>query len=161
MKKLLVLGLAPLMGCVVYLRDPEHLEEEAVEIVEGHGSEDLATCYERHLAAVQREIEAQERGKQGPYEDIGPAVSGRVKEYGGVVVVSFTVDKKTGDFSQPTVVEEATTAPEPLVGCVLESLEGLKLEPPDERDGQVTLAWRFEVGKHARDRPAEPAVDPS
>ena len=61
----------------------------------------------------------------------------------GRVVVSFEVEPKTGNIIKPSVVPAGTTAHEALQQCVLASLEGLKLDPPDQRTGAATFTWEF------------------
>ncbi len=61
----------------------------------------------------------------------------------GLVVVNFRVEKKTGKFQDISLDEDRTTAPPALAACVTDSLEGLALEPEDQRDGLATFAWRF------------------
>lgn len=61
----------------------------------------------------------------------------------GAVVVRFDVEPKTGQIVRPEVVKEQTTADEALQRCVLDSLAGLKLDPPDQRLGQATFRWEF------------------
>jgi len=149
----LALLLTPLLACVAYIRDPENLELEVVEIIEAN-EDSLVDCYEKQLANTQFKIESIERSKQGPYADIGPAVSKHVAQFNGTVVLSFFVEKKTGNFSHPRV-EPTNTASQPLVQCVIDSLNDLKLEPVDQRTGKVTLAWDFKVGKHKGPRPLD------
>jgi hypothetical protein len=59
----------------------------------------------------------------------------------GLVTVSFTVEKKTGKLKEAKADQAHTTAPEPVVLCVLESLAGLTLQPPDGNDGKATFAY--------------------
>lgn len=63
----------------------------------------------------------------------------------GKVVVNFTVTKKTGVLKD-IAVDESSTAPESLSACVVSALEGLSLDPEDQRDGIATMSWSFEVG---------------
>jgi hypothetical protein len=37
---------------------------------------------------------------------------------------------------------ESTAAPE-LGQCIVSALEGLQLDPPDEREGDATFVWEF------------------
>jgi hypothetical protein len=61
----------------------------------------------------------------------------------GNVVVAFTVEKKTGAIINPQVVPERTTAPEALGQCVLGSISGLALDPPDQNEGAGVFTWTF------------------
>lgn len=153
MRRIAYLIVIPLLGCITYIRDPENLEIEVVELVEER-EEALSNCYDEQLAKAQFDIELTERKKQGPYADIGPAVTEQVSRLNGTVVLSFFIDKKTGNFSRLTVEPTSTAAP-PLVQCVVNTLQTLKLDPADQRTGKVTLAWDFKVGKHQGLRPTE------
>lgn len=61
----------------------------------------------------------------------------------GRVVARFQVEPKTGKVVKPEIVPEATTANEALKQCVLSSLAGLTLAPPDQRTGEGTFTWDF------------------
>ncbi len=60
----------------------------------------------------------------------------------GSVVVNFTVAKKTGTIMNPAV-DESSTAPADLSQCVVQAVDGLVLDPPDQRDGLATFTWEF------------------
>lgn len=60
----------------------------------------------------------------------------------GKVIVNFTVEKKTGVIMNPTV-DERSTAPAELSQCVVQAVDGLTLDPPDQRDGVATFTWEF------------------
>ncbi len=62
----------------------------------------------------------------------------------GNVVVAFTVEKKTGSIINPQIVPERTTAPEGLGQCVLNSINGLALDPPDQNEGAGVFTWTFQ-----------------
>ena len=83
-------------------------------------------------------------GQQSSIEDCYKAAYEKDKTLGGKVVVRFDVEPKTGAISNAKVVEEATDAGPPLQQCVLSSLGGLKLDPPDQRKGEATFAWDFQ-----------------
>jgi hypothetical protein len=67
---------------------------------------------------------------------------------GGMMTVRFVVKKKTGVFTSVALDPEKSQAPEPLARCVVNALEGLKLEPPDANDGHATFVYQL--------RPAAP-----
>jgi hypothetical protein len=75
--------------------------------------------------------------KSGPRE--------AAKNLAGTTTVHFTVSKETGLITNPTVVPEQTTAQPPVAQCVVASLAGLKLDPPDNVDGEATFTWEFVV----------------
>ncbi len=61
----------------------------------------------------------------------------------GTVAVQFTVEKKTGQVTKAAIDPKRSNASQPLEGCVLEAVQGLKLEPPDSNDGQATFVYEF------------------
>jgi len=71
------------------------------------------------------------------------------KDVSGTVRVKFTVKKETGEIADAQVDPSGTNAPDELSGCVIQSITGLKLEPPDKSDGQATFTWNFSVEKPA------------
>jgi hypothetical protein len=63
----------------------------------------------------------------------------------GTVAVSFVVEEKTGKILTPSSLPEST-APEPLRECVVRGLDGLALDPPDQRKGMATVTFDFARG---------------
>jgi hypothetical protein len=63
----------------------------------------------------------------------------------GTVAVSFVVEEKTGKILTPSSLPEST-APEPLRECVVKGLDGLALDPPDQRKGLATVTFDFARG---------------
>lgn len=63
----------------------------------------------------------------------------------GTVAVQFTLEEKTGKIVSPAALPEST-APEPLRQCVVEGLNGLALDPPDQRKGIATMTFDFARG---------------
>ena len=61
----------------------------------------------------------------------------------GTVTVKFSVAEDTGAITNATVDPEQTTAPEALSQCVLNALDGLALDPPDECPATATYTWDF------------------
>ena len=64
------------------------------------------------------------------------------KNVGGMVVVHFTVVEETGAITGAEVTKDST-APEALGQCVVQALDGLAIDPPDERQGDATFVWEF------------------
>ncbi len=62
---------------------------------------------------------------------------------GGTVTVKFSVAEDTGMITNPQVVADQTTAPEALSRCVLDAIDGLALDPPDECPAAATYTWEF------------------
>jgi hypothetical protein len=61
------------------------------------------------------------------------------------VVVKFKVEKKTGKILDTAVDGERTKAPEALSKCIVEAVDGLTLDPVDQREGQATFSWTFKA----------------
>ncbi len=72
----------------------------------------------------------------------------------GDVVVNFTVEKKTGKIMNTQVDTARTKAPESLSKCIVEAVDGLILDPVDQRDGQATFSYKFRANEP---KPAEEA----
>ena len=66
----------------------------------------------------------------------------------GRVTVHFLVERKRGTFLNPQIDDLASTPNRTLRGCVLEALDGLGLSPPDDRAGDATFTWDFQVSAH-------------
>jgi hypothetical protein len=63
----------------------------------------------------------------------------------GTVAVHFTVEEKTGKITGPKALPESS-APAPLQECVVKGLDGLALDPPDQRKGDATMVFEFARG---------------
>ncbi len=61
----------------------------------------------------------------------------------GTVTVQFVVQKKTGDIANTTIDAAKTTAPKPVGDCVLKTMTGMKLDPPDRNEGRATFVYEF------------------
>ena len=72
----------------------------------------------------------------------------------GQVVVTFKVEKKTGKIIDTAVDKDRTKAPESLSKCIVDAVDGLTLDPVDQRDGLATFSWMFKANEP---RPAEEA----
>jgi hypothetical protein len=105
-----------LSGCSFYARGPADYRTAVRKVLE-QKQPDVEACY-----------------KQSYEKD--DSVQGRV-------VVSFEVEPKTGKIVKPSVVPAGTTANETLQKCVLTGLDGLALDPPDQRTGAATFTWDF------------------
>lgn len=112
------------LGCSFYARSPAEYSQETTKLLETK-SEQLKSCYD--------EVLEKESGAHG------------------VVAVDFRVEAKTGAILEPTVDKAKTTASEPLQQCVLSVMEGLKLDPPDQREGKASFSYNFETGEAKSD----------
>jgi len=63
----------------------------------------------------------------------------------GQVTVKFKVEKKTGKILEPAVDAERTKAPEALSSCIVKAVDGLTLDPVDQRQGDATFTWTFKA----------------
>ncbi|MBK7828878.1 hypothetical protein [Nannocystis sp.] len=63
----------------------------------------------------------------------------------GQVTVKFKVEKKTGKILDPAIDPERTKAPEALSSCIVKAVDGLTLDPVDQREGQATFSWTFKA----------------
>ncbi len=61
----------------------------------------------------------------------------------GSVRVKFKIQEETGKIVEPEVDPTGTTAPPELAQCVVRSIDGLQLTPPDENTGIATYTWEF------------------
>ena len=105
-------------GCSFIARDTESYKKDNRKMLEAKTPE-IKGCYDAALAA-------------------DPTLKGDV-------VVSYTIEKKTGKLTNLKVLTDKSTAPEGLQNCVMSSLEGLTMPKPDRRDGQVqSFTWSFQ-----------------
>lgn len=106
------------VGCSFVARDTETYKKDNRSVLETKSS-DIKSCYDAALAT-------------------DPSTKGDV-------VVSYTIEKKTGKLGNVTVLTDKTTASEGLQTCVMASLEGLVMPKADRRDGQVqSFTWSFQ-----------------
>lgn len=115
---LLVAASAVVPGCTCIARDAETYRADTRTLLETKNRA-LKDCYDSALAA-------------DPQLD-------------GTVVVKFKVEKKTGKILDATVDKDATKAPESLSSCIVSAVDGLVLDPVDQRDGLATFTWTFKA----------------
>ena len=65
----------------------------------------------------------------------------------GTVAVAFEIETEEGRFTNVTVDQSKTTAPEPVQECVTKNLQGLAISPPDKKLGQGTMEFTFAPGQ--------------
>ncbi len=114
------------VGCSFAARDANMYAQDTQKVLESR-NDAIKTCYDQTLKTDAK--------------------------VAGTVTVKFTVKADTGELSDVKVDAAGTTAPEALSQCVLTSLQGLKLAPPDDQEGLATYTWNFQVGA----APAAPA----
>lgn len=114
----LLAAIAPLAGCSFYARSPEDYRD-AVAGVLAKRSDEIERCFAK-IAKDDKNAE-------------------------GKVQISFYAEPKTGAFKDLKVNSKASTAPEAVQECVVASLKGLKLDPPDQRKGEAKFSYNFTV----------------
>lgn len=110
------------VGCSVAARDANMYAQDTQKVLESRNGA-IKSCYDQLLKT-----------------DINVA---------GTVTVKFTVKTDTGDLTDIKIDPAGTTAPEALSQCVVTSLQGLKLNPPDAQEGLATYSWSFQAGAAA------------
>jgi hypothetical protein len=83
--------------------------------------------------------------KESDFKQCYANVIAKTPDAQGSVTVQFTVEEKTGKILTPASLP-TSTAPEPLQACVVNGLNGLKLDPPDQRTGAATMTFDFARG---------------
>lgn len=113
-----LLSALSLSACSFHARDAESYRKVTREVLETRNS-DIKSCYDKAL-------------EKDPKTD-------------GTVVVTMTVEKDTGIIKDVKVDKEASKGDKGLRACVVDALSGLKIDPPDARDGKATFTWKFEA----------------
>jgi hypothetical protein len=108
------------LGCQFYARNPEEYSAETSKLIDTK-REELKSCYDEIL-------------------EKDSAAS-------GIVTVDFLVEAKTGVIKDVVVDKEKSTAPEALETCLVEVIEGLKLDPPDQREGKASWTYKFDANQ--------------
>lgn len=116
----LTLGGAMLSGCQFYARSPQDYRDATAKVL-ATKKDEIRSCYD---AAYKANSSA-----------------------AGTVQVQFKVQPDTGKFTDVKVV--GGTAPDAVKQCVVNSLGGLVLAPPDKREGNATFVWVFKAPKPA------------
>lgn len=116
-----------LPGCSCLARDAETYRADTRTLLETRNG-DIKNCYDQALAAD--------------------------ANLDGQVTVKFKVEKKTGKILDTAVDKARTKAPDSLSKCIVEAVDGLTLDPVDQREGQATFSWTFKANEP---KPAEEA----
>lgn len=117
LKTFTLTGLAMVVGgCTFYARSPDQYRDDTSNVLATKSAE-INTCYDNAAKAE-------------------PNAAGKV-------TVLFTVEKKTGKILNVNPDPARTTAPPSLVSCVVTAINGLVLNPPDQRDGMATFEYDF------------------
>jgi hypothetical protein len=111
--------LALAAGCSFHARSPDEYRDATQALLDTK-SADIKTCYDDAL-----------KGKS---------------DLAGTVTVHFTVEAETGKIGNISADAAKTQAPEVLTQCVVKTLDGLALNPPDANPGDGTFEYHFVVG---------------
>jgi hypothetical protein len=111
---LFALGFVVLAGCAA--RSPEMYRDDTRKLLETR-SDTIRECYDAHL---QKDRVAAAK-----------------------IVVRFKVSSETGQITDAKVDETQSTGEKKLGECVVKAIEGLTIDPVDERDGDATFSWEF------------------
>ena len=112
----LLLSCAALGGCAV--RSPDMYRDDTRRLLDTRRTI-LAACYDAELQAH-------------------PTANGKV-------IVRFMVERVSGKVVHPQIDDLLSTPNRTLRGCVLDAWQGLLLAPPDERNGDATFTWEFQL----------------
>lgn len=115
----LVLAVAASSACTFYARDVDTYRADTRTVLETRNAK-IKECYDRAL-------------------ETNETVAGKT-------TINFIVEKKTGTMMN-VQLDESSTAPDDLNQCIVNSMEGLVLDPADQREGQATFTWQFKVGQ--------------
>lgn len=105
-------------GCTFYARSPQQYRDDTSKVLETKTAE-IDSCYDTVLKTT-------------------PTA-------GGKVTLTFTVEEKTGKIIDAKADAARTTAPQPLIDCVVNAINGLMLQPPDQRKGNATFEYDFAI----------------
>jgi len=105
-----------LVGCAY--RSPEMYRDDTTKVI-ATKQNDIRACYDDVL-----------KGQ--------PGVSGKV-------TVNFEIETEHGKIQNVVVDKANSTAPDALGECVKKNIEGLTINPPDQRTGQGTYVFEFAV----------------
>ncbi len=128
----LVALLASVTGCQFAARSPEDYRDATQKVLDTKAG-DIKACYDAGLKNNQ-------------------TLQGRV-------AVQFTVEAESGNIKDVKLDPAGTTAPADVSSCVTNALVGLKLDPPDARDGIAT--WTYDFSAKQPPMPAPAPAPPS
>ena len=115
---LLALSAAAYGGCAI--RSPDMYRDDTRRLLESRRAI-LAACYDAELQTH-------------------PTA-------GGQVFVRFTIERDSGKLLHAQIDDLLSTPNRTLRGCVLDAMRGLVLAPPDERNGDATFTWEFQLAE--------------
>ena len=113
---LIFVSLAAVSGCSFAARSPEMYRDDTKAVLEKK-NDAIRACYDGVLKST-------------------PTAQGRV-------TVKFDVAEDTGKIGNVTVDRTQTTAPDPVSDCVVKNIDGLTIDPPDQRKGEAMWVYDF------------------
>lgn len=118
----LVLVSALSLGCSFAARNPKSYSEDVESVISARKKE-IKKCYD--------------------------ALLDKDEKAGGIVAVKFKVEAKSGEIKDVKVDEKKTTASKEVAACLVDNMGGLKIDPPDQREGHASFQFEF-VGKRPK-----------
>lgn len=88
---------------------------------------------------VEKEISTRKKEIKKCYD----AILDKDEKAGGLVVVKFKVAAESGEIQDVKVDEKKTTASKEVVACLVDNMNGLKIDPPDQREGHASFEFEF------------------
>ncbi|MDB4940977.1 MAG: hypothetical protein JWP97_511 [Labilithrix sp.] len=109
-------AVSTLSGCSFAARSPDMYRDDTKAVLETK-SNDIRACYDGVLKGT-------------------PGAQGKV-------TVKFNVETEAGKFTNIAVDKANTTAPAAVSDCVVRTINGLGIAPPDKHEGDATFVWEF------------------
>ncbi|HEY5960744.1 MAG TPA: AgmX/PglI C-terminal domain-containing protein [Polyangiaceae bacterium] len=113
---LMAVGMCLPIGCTFYARSATQYRDDTAKLLSSKQTE-LDNCYDTAVKTA-------------------PTAAGKV-------TLQFNVEEKTGKLTDVKADPARTTAPQPLIDCVVNAVNGLVLDPPDQRKGIATFEYDF------------------
>ncbi|MBK6463741.1 MAG: AgmX/PglI C-terminal domain-containing protein [Myxococcales bacterium] len=123
--------LAALGGCSFAVRSPDMYRDDTAKVL-ATKSPEIQACYDGIL-----------KGKPGT---------------AGKATVKFSVEVKTGAFTDVAIDKANTTVPDDVAACVTHAMAGLALAPADSNNGEATFVYEFTAPAAAAPAAAAPAT---
>jgi len=116
MRSVFVLSFVALAGCSFAARSPEMYKKDTQKLL-ATKTATIKACYDEQLKA-------------------NPGLSGRA-------TVKFEVEPSSGKITHVTKDAGGTTVPDELAQCVIRAIDGLTLNPGDQKQGDATFVYEF------------------
>ncbi len=116
MRSAFVLSFVALAGCSFAARSPEMYKKDTEKLL-ATKTPAIKACYDEQLKG-------------------NPGLTGRA-------TVKFEVEPSSGKLTHIAVDAGGTTVPDALAQCVVHAIEGLTLNPGDQKQGVATFSYEF------------------